>query len=86
VSVKETSDPLFFIEVLLKPSFLEGVRMVVAVERISGSQDQHDHRRRPPARDVVLMGSRFLSHAVIATGQTCEELSIKIGSPSLLVT
>ena len=86
MSIKETSDPLFFIEVLMKPSSFEGVHMVVAVEKISGLQDQHDHRRRPPAGDVVRLGSRFLSHAVITTGQTYGELSIKIGSPSLLVT
>ena len=32
-------------------------------ERIYGLHDQHDHRRKPPAGVVVLLGSRFLSHS-----------------------
>ena len=34
---------------------------VMPHERIYGSHDQYDHRRRPPAGVVVLLGSRFLS-------------------------
>ena len=33
-----------------------------AAELDAEVQDQHDHRLRPPAGVVVLLGSRFLSH------------------------
>ena len=38
---------------------LAGVRIAADAGE---AQDKHDHRLRPPAGVVVLLGSRFLSH------------------------